>query len=423
VYPTEVLGYRIDPATGLPVVPVAAGGPWWWDGEPVLPLDAALRFTSDPPVSTAVDPDQGRVSLLARFASHEEALAVGTELAEALGNPATEAAWLEAADYPGGLGFDWLGPEAAITPFVDVIDRWLVVSELLYRPELDPGAAVEIAPRYGSPLALALTDLAEEVIVEETSSADKYVAFDLVCFGDDEAALVTLQQDLADNAQLYDMQPVWLEPGITDEQRKARRSLRLVDTLAAEVLATLPDDLGFQELAQALGDAQDSGSTAVEEAFEELRAYIAAWVLVGRPDLEPLAEFLDEDVIAASAEGFSRRAALQVRAGQETRPPNIASGQFAAAPFGAHSEPVPWIMGEARTYAGLGDGELTLSLGLFNGVAAGLGALTDHLSDNGCERIRASFVDYGRGVNLRAEAADEATDEAVAEPEPEEADT
>jgi len=412
-FPAEVLGYAIDPATGLPVVPEAVGGPWWWNGRPTLRLDPSLRFTSDTPDASAVDPGQGRVSLLAQFGSHEEALAVGTALAAALGDPAAEAAWLESHDVPGGLGFDWLGSAAATTPFVDVIDRWLVVSELTYREELDPGPAVDFAPRYGSPLALALTSMTQQLIVEETSSADKYVAFDMVCRGD-EAELLTLQQDLADNAEIYDMQPVWLPPGITPEQRKARRTLRLLDTLAEQVLATLPADVGFQALAQAMGDAGDSGSTSASEAFEELRAYIESWVISGRPNLEPLADYLDQDVVAESAADFARRAALEVRAGRETRPVNVASGQFAASRFGAHDSPVPWIMGEARTYAGLHGDELSLSLGLFHGVAAGLGPLVDYLEANGCGDIRASFIDYGAGLERRAQAAEDAAAEAAA---------
>ena len=412
-FPAEVLGYAIDPAAGLPVVPEAVGGPWWWNGRPTLRLDPSLRFTSDAPAASAVDPGQGRVSLLAQFRSHDEALAVGTALAAALGDPAAEAAWLEAHDVPGGLGFDWLGSAAATTPFVDVIDRWLVVSELTYRAELDPGPAVDFAPRYGSPLALALTAMTDQLIVEETSSADKYVAFDMVCRGD-EAELLTLQQDLADNAEIYDMQPVWLAPGITPEQRRARRTLRLLDTLAEQVLATLPANVGFQELAQAMADAGDSGATSAREAFEELRAYIESWVISGRPNLEPLADYLDQDVVAESAADFSRRAALEVRAGRETRPVNVASGQFAASRFGAHNAPVPWIMGEARTYAGLHGDELSLSLGIFHGVAAGLGPLADYLEANGCGDIRASFIDYGAGLERRAQAAEEAAAAAAA---------
>ena len=55
--------------------------------------------------------------------------------------------------------------------------------------------------------AKSIKDIAEQLIVEETSSTDKYVAFDLVCRGEDDR-LLTLQQDLADNAQRYEVTPV-----------------------------------------------------------------------------------------------------------------------------------------------------------------------------------------------------------------------
>ena len=97
----EMIGYTIDPQTALPVVPEGVGGPWWWDEEPAIPLDPSLRFSSDAPQSTQIDPDQRRLSLLAEYASHEDALAVATQLAEALGDPAAEAAWLEAAGQDG----------------------------------------------------------------------------------------------------------------------------------------------------------------------------------------------------------------------------------------------------------------------------------------------------------------------------------
>ncbi len=399
-------GFAIDPATGLPIVPEAENGPWWWVEPPSMPLDPALRFTSETPGSSAVDPGAGRVTLLAEFTDHEEARRVGQALAEAVGDPEAEAAWLEAAGRDGEAGFDWLGSAAATTPFVDVIDRWLIVSELAYRARYDPGPEVELSARYASPLALALHKQAVQLIVEESASADKYVAFDLACSGD-PATLLTLQQDLADNGELYDMQPIWLEPGIDEDQRRARRTLRLIDVYASAVLASLPADIAFQERAQVLRDAGDRGSTATDEAFVDLQAYIENWIVATRPDLEPLAEYLDPVVVETAASELARRATLQVLAGHETRPANVASGQFAAFRYGAHEHPMPWIMGEARTYAGLGYDELTLSLGLFHGVAAGLGPLSDYLMANGCDEIRVAFSDYGLGVSMLAE--DQAT--------------
>lgn len=87
--------------------------------------------------------------------------------------------------------------------------------------------------------------------------------------------------------------------------------------------------------------------------------------------------------------------------GELIRPQDVASGRFAAARYGAHDAPIPWIMGEAAAYAELYDEQLSMSLGLFDGVAAGLGPLVDYLDANGCGDIRAEFLDYGYGVSLR----------------------
>jgi hypothetical protein len=399
--PPELAGYAMDPGTSLPIVPEAVGGPWWWVGLPVESLDPSLRYTSELPGARDVDPDQRRVSLVARYPSHEDALVIARELRDALEEPEAEAAWLAGAGQPSGAGFDWLGSAAAITPFVQVIDRWLIVSELAYQPEADPGDALDAVPRYQSALALALADSADILVVEDAWAADKGVAFDLTCEGQ-ESAMVTLSQDLADNGVLYDMQPVWLEPGITPEQRRARRTLRLLDVIDTATINQMMGDSDFLELAAIVQEAGEGGATATREALDDLEAYVGGWLITGRPDLEPLTGLLDPEVLAASAPEFARRAAVAVLAGEERRPQDVASGQFAAAPFGAHNEPIPWIMGEAATYAGLEDGQVSLSLGLFNGVAAGLGPLVDYLDANGCTDIKVAFNDYGYGVSLRS---------------------
>jgi hypothetical protein len=366
----------------------------------VLPLDPSLRFASEAPTAEAVDADQRRVSLLALLDSHEEARSVAEALAAAAGDPAAEAAWLEAAGVDGSTGFEWIGSAGSTTPFVQAIDRWLIVSELAYDAQHDPGDGLDVSPRYGSPLALALHGLARELVVEDTWAPDKGVAFDLACSGD-PARLVTLSQDLADNAELYDMQPVWIEPGITSEQRRARRTLRLLDTLDNATLSALVDDTEFQRRASIVRDVGAGGTVATEEALADLAAYIEEWILASRPDLEPLAPLLDPVVLETSAAQFARRAAVEVLAGALTRPQDVASGQFAAAPFGAHDALIPWIMGEAPSYAEQQDDRLTMSLGLFQGVAAGLGPLVDHLTANGCGDLRVNFLDYGYGASLR----------------------
>jgi hypothetical protein len=209
---------------------------------------------------------------------------------------------------------------------------------------------------------------------------------------------------LADNGELYDMQPVWLEPGISADQRRARRTLRLLSVQASDVLSSLPNDITFQRLAQTLRDAGDRGLTATDEAFEDLSSYIEDSIVATRPDLEPLVEYLDPVVVETADKAIAQRAASQVLVGRQTRPPNIASGQFAASRYGAHDSEVPWIVGDARAYAGLGYGELTMSLGLFHGVAAGLGPMVEYLDQNGCDEIRIAFTDYGLGVSVLSDA-------------------
>jgi hypothetical protein len=395
-----MIGYVIDPDTALPVVPEGVGGPWWWELQPRLPLDASLRYSSEAPAASALDPEQRRVSLLVDLGLHTEALAVAQELAEALGDPEAEAAWLEAAGQDGSTGFGYLGSRASLTPFVQVIDRWLIVSELAYDAAADPGDDIEADPRYGSALALALADVSRELIVEDTWSGDKSVAFDLVCRGDHDE-LITMSQDLADNAELYDFQPVWLEPGITDEQRRARRTLRLLNNMDDATLGDLVDDVEFQKLATALLDAGAQGTTAEDEALADMQAFIEELVIAYRPNLDAIAYLLDPDVLETAASDFAERAAQEILVGELIRPQDVASGQFAAARYGAHDAPIPWIMGEAATYAELYDDELSLSLGLFHGVAAGLGPLVDYLEANGCHDIRVEFLDYGYGVSLR----------------------
>ena len=150
--------------------------------------------------------------------------------------------------------------------------------------------------------------------------------------------------------------------------------------------------------------AGDGGAAATKEARDALELFVVDWINGHRPDLEPLMGYLDPIVVEASAREFARRVAAGVLAGQETRPSTVASGRFLAAQYGAHDAEVPWIMGEAVTYAGLDDERLWLSLGLFHGVAAGLGPLVDYLTEEGCGDIRIAFGDYGYGISLREDA-------------------
>ena len=293
---------EIEVASGLPIVPVAlADGPWWWVEAPDQALDPRSRFTSAAPISGAVDRAVPGVTLLARFPDHAAARSVAEALAVAVGDPAAEAAWLVGAGRPGGGSFDWLGSAAATAPFVQVVDRWLLVGGLTYRDSFDAwGTSAAGEPVYRSPLTLALAQLADTVLVEGDRSGEGAVAFDAICRGaSDELRL--LSQDLADHGLQPRWQPPWIEPGTTEDQRRARRTLRLMRRLQGAAFGrVLLEDPEFGRLDRALGAAADNGDAdRIRAASDDLSAYIVRALPAELPDLGPVAAALDPDIVAA----------------------------------------------------------------------------------------------------------------------------
>ena len=70
---------------------------------------------------------------MATYADNAAALEVAEGLAAAVGDPLAETAWLEAVGVSPGDGFEWVGADASWTPFVQVIDRRLLVDGLRWR--------------------------------------------------------------------------------------------------------------------------------------------------------------------------------------------------------------------------------------------------------------------------------------------------
>jgi hypothetical protein len=75
-------------------------------------------------------------------------------------------------------GFVWLGTDAAGTPFVEVIDRWLVIDGLRPRDEHDQweAAAEDGWPVYRSPLASGLRATGAVVLVEGDRGGEGAIA-------------------------------------------------------------------------------------------------------------------------------------------------------------------------------------------------------------------------------------------------------
>jgi hypothetical protein len=322
---------ELDPETGLPIVPTTERTEpvWWTVVEPNERIDASLRYASPTPPGDG-EPGAAGVSLLATFADHSSALAVAQELAAAVGDPPAEAAWLEAAGVAPGSGFSWQGPEDSATPFVQVIDRKLVVDGLEPGAEDDPAdsEATTEGPTYRSPLALALDASAASLLAEGDRGGAGAITLEAICTGD-PARLTTLGQELADYVPGSGMRPPWIGPPLTFEEQRARRTTRLLSTLGSA---------GF------VRDMARSGSTE------------------GLPGA--LADALDLDVVAAAPEATPVPTdALLVRDG-------------------------------GATYEVLVDGRrLRLMLGTWSGVAQGLGPLIDHLAAGGCENLRVGLRD------------------------------
>lgn len=409
---------EIDPATGLPIVPA------WSDDEvitwtPAVPngrIESADTWASARPVGM-VDPARPTVSLMATYPSHEAAVAVAQGLALAVGDPAAEAAWLEAAGVDGAAGFGWVGPTGTRTPFVQVVDRRLLVDALEWSESFEPSpdevdeaaadAAAETAAEsaaadataaadaaagadgaeatYRAPLVLALQASASSLLVEGDRFGEGAIAFDLACIGD-AAELLTLEQDLADLDQRLLMRPPWADPPLTLEERRARRTQRLASQLAGGAFA---EDLlrsgEMERLTRDLERAADAGDDdATLEALAAVQAHLAELVPAALPDLGPLGQAVDGDVLATALGDLS--APLVTPSPEELL--------VRARAFGAPDDGLSWRDGSASYEVRAQDRRLWVTLGTWLGIAQGFGPFVGYLDANGCDDIRVVFYDY-----------------------------
>ena len=389
----------VDAATGLPIVPPLQGNErWWWVEEPDRPLDPDARFASAAPTSSAVEARPHRVSLLAVFPEHQAAVEVARSLAAAVGDAERESAWLVAHGQAGSAGFGWLGDEVATTPFVQVIDGLLIVGSLEYVERYDLWGAAQAPgePVYRSPLTSALVESADLVLVEGDRSGEGAIAFGTTCTGDPER-LLPLSQDLADHVVISRAQPPWMSPGIDDDQRRARRTLRLMRTLRGAALGqVLFDDPEFTTLNRALGAAADRGdSEAIRDAIDDLQSHIVRAMPVALPDLGPIAATLDPDVVSAEVARYAELLASPVLARAASGTP----GAVATRPplderYGPATANTPWQSGDAYFEVALQGRELALWSGIWSGIAEGLPSFMDSLTQSGCGEIRVVFHDF-----------------------------
>lgn len=388
---------RLDAATGLPILPTAPiGGTWWWRSEPREALDPGLRFVPQPANAGEAAPELPRISLLAAFPDHASAVATAGELAGAVGTVDAEARWLTGTGVDAGPGFEWLGTDAAGTPFVEVIDRWLVIDGLRPRDEHDQweAAAEDGGPVYRSPLASGLRATGAGVLVEGDRGGEGAIAFDLICDGDQDR-LLTLGQELADHGLLEGMRPPWIAPPLTDAEIAARRTLRLVQQeWSRAFLDALDEDDTFARLTRELGQAAARGDDErTGELIARLQAHVAAVVPEELPDLGPLEEVLDAHVAAAAMAEYADRVVVDPGA-DSTRRPSVEEHRLEAAPFGPSASTTPWRSGNAYYGVELDGGRLRLSSGVWTGVAPGLGPFVDYLAASGCDELSVAFHDY-----------------------------
>lgn len=388
---------ELDPATRLPIIPVfeEAEVITWTGQQPSDVVDGSKTWASQAP-NGEFDAETPAVSLMATYPSHEEALAVGQRLAETVGDAAAEAAWLEAAGVEPGDGFEWQGPGRSETPFVQVVDRYLLVDGLEWH-ELFEGS-VDAAPEEGltfrAPLALALDGSASSVLVE-SSRSEQAIAFDLVCSGEAEA-LTTLGQSLADYTAAasagYALRPPWIDPPLTFEEERARRTLRLVRTLWESSL--VQSFVGSEEMARLtteLAGALESGDAfRTRAAADAIEAHLADVVANELPDTGPLADALDPDVLAST---MAEYAALLVDASNEVASLTDGDRRARAVPFGA-SQAATWRDGGAFGQQLVDERRLWFSLASWSGVAQGFEPFVRYLEGNGCDTVRMVHHDF-----------------------------
>ena len=381
----QVDDIELEAQTGLPIVPTAGISEprWWTTVAPNERIDASLRFASSAPAGEVVADGQA-VTLMATFADHAAALEVAQELAAAVGYPEAEAAWLVAAGVSPGNGFEWLGPDASRTPFVQVIDRRLLIDGLAWHETFDaPEEREEEAPAgslsYRSPLALALEASAVSVLAEGDRGGEGAIAFDMICSGDPDD-LTTLEQDLADYMPASGMRPPWVDPPLTLDERAARRTLRLLTTLrAAPFVQDLVRAPEIDRLMGATTEAVEAGDDSrAEAAAQALRRHLVALRAEDLPELGHLADTLDREAMAIS---------LARLAGME---PDVASAET----FGASDTSSGPRDGGAVLTVSSEDRRLWLQAGSWLGVAQGLGPMLDYLEANGCDDPWVVFHDF-----------------------------
>lgn len=368
---------EIDPATGLPIVPTSVNDAvsTWTVAQPNSLIDAGNTWASEAP-GGAVEVQDPVVSLLATYPSHEAALQVAEALAGAVGDPAAEAAWLAAAGVDSADGFGWLGPQGSATPFVQVVDRRLLVDGLEWREAYEPPPAEEGEEpgSYGAPLAAALAASATSLLVEGDRDGEGAIAFDLVCIGPEDE-LLTLGQSLADAPYARPERPPWIEPARTPAEQRSLRTERLVAQLWAasfiqDVMRSDEMERLSRELAQASEAGDEDAMAAVAEAIE---AHLAELVPTQLTDLGPLGDAVDPQQMAATMAELTAA---------ETDAAAIADASATSRRDGSASY-------EVRA----ADRRLWVTLASWSGVAQGFGPFVGYLDANGCDDIRVVFHD------------------------------
>lgn len=391
--PVDVADIEIDPATGLPIVPPRLSDEviTWTPALPNSRIQPANAWASEQPPGT-VDPKRQTVTVMATYASHQEAVAVAQDLAEAVGDPAAEAAWLEAAGVDAGVtGFGWVGPEGSSTPFVQVVDRRLLADGLEWSEEFESSldGSDEADGTYSAPLVLGLQASASSVLVEGDFWGEGAIAFDLVCIGDADL-LVTLREDLAD-AVTARARPPWIDPPLTLDERKARRTQRLVTELWAS--AFLDDAMRsgeMERLSRELAGAYErGGEEAIVAASEAIQAHLAELAPTALPDLGPLGEAVDTSVLAATMGEITRREIAAESTSDAADPAGIEASAFGAA------DAVPFSRSGSAYYDVRAEGRrLWVTLGSWFGIAQGFGPFVRYLDANGCDDVQVVFHDY-----------------------------
>ncbi len=204
-------------------------------------------------------------------------------------------------------------------------------------------------------------------------------------------------QDLADHGLGPGRQPPWLDPGITPDQRRARRTRRLVRQLQSVAMGrVLVEDAEFERFGRALAAAAHSGDAErIHAASSDIRAYIGRALQVELPDLGPVAASLGPEILATEVAEYARLVVGGTSA--EVAPyvaPTEGERRQAAQPCGASQAPISWRSGDALIEVSLEGQQLSLFLGRWLGIAEGLGPFVDYLAAAGCPDLEFAFLDF-----------------------------